>query len=338
MDHCAIDVGGKKSQICVRNSGGTIQFEGAWETPALGDHLRQLPRCRVILETAAESFRIADQARAAGHEVRVVPATLVRTLGVGARRTKTDKRDARALSEVSTRIDLPSVHIPSARSREWKTMAGVHDALVSCRTKLINNVRGWLRGQARKPRSGVAETFAERVRRLGELPVYITSAEDDRRALRGDCREREALRFSHQRRPRLQEADDRAWRRAIDGTAIRRRHRCGHALRQCSQGRGLSRALAGGEIELRAPTAPRHHQSRVRLGEVGADPGGLDSENVSVAPLQLGSCSSGRRKWRNGAERGLPPWRWRGNSPGFSLRSGVMVPNSRAADRRATQS
>jgi len=175
MDHCAIDVGGKKSQICVRDSGGTIQFEGAWETLALGDHLRQLPHSRVILETAAESFRIADQARAAGHEVRVVPATLVRTLGVGARRTKTDKRDARALSEVSTRIDLPSVHIPSARSREWKTLAGVHDALVSCRTKLINNVRGWLRGQARKPRSGVAETFAERVRRLGELPVYITS-------------------------------------------------------------------------------------------------------------------------------------------------------------------
>jgi transposase len=96
-------------------------------------------------------------------------------LGVGARRTKTDKRDARALSEVSTRIDLPSVHIPSARSREWKTMAGVHDALVSCRTKLINNVRGWLRGQARRPRSGTAEAFTERVRALGELPVYITS-------------------------------------------------------------------------------------------------------------------------------------------------------------------
>ena len=92
MDHCAIDVGGKKSQICVRDSGGTIRFERTWETRALGDHLRQLPRCRVILETAAESFRIADQARAAGHDVRVVPATLVRTLGVGARRTKTDKR------------------------------------------------------------------------------------------------------------------------------------------------------------------------------------------------------------------------------------------------------
>jgi transposase len=83
MDHCAIDVGGRKSQICIRDSTGTIQFEGAVETAGLGDHLHQLPRCRVILETAAESFRIADQARSAGHEVRVVPATLVRTLGVG---------------------------------------------------------------------------------------------------------------------------------------------------------------------------------------------------------------------------------------------------------------
>jgi transposase len=67
------------------------------------------------------------------------------------------------------------VHIPSARSREWKTMAGAHDALVSCRTKLINNVRGWLRGQARKLRGGEAATFTERVRSLGELPDYIAS-------------------------------------------------------------------------------------------------------------------------------------------------------------------
>jgi hypothetical protein len=68
MDHCAIDIGGKKSQICVRDSDGTIRFEGVWETPALGDHLREMPHCRVILETAAESFRVADQARAVGHE------------------------------------------------------------------------------------------------------------------------------------------------------------------------------------------------------------------------------------------------------------------------------
>lgn len=173
MHHCAIDLGGKKSQICLRDESGAIRYEGASETAALGELLRELPPSRVVVETAAEAFRVADAARAAGHEVRVVPATLVRTLGVGARRTKNDKRDARVLSEVSSRIDLPSVHIPSARSREWKTMAGVHDALTSSRTKLVNNVRGWLRGQGKKVRSGAVETLTQRVRDLGELPVYI---------------------------------------------------------------------------------------------------------------------------------------------------------------------
>lgn len=179
MEHCAIDLGGRESQVCVRRADGHLLFEGRWETASLPEYLRQLPPSRVILETAAEAFRIADAAKSAGHEVRVVPATLVRTLGVGARKTKTDKRDARALSEVSCRIDLPSVHIPSARSREWKTICGMHDALVSSRTKLINNLRGWLRGQGLRLTRGTAETFALRMTRLQQpLPEYVTRQVD----------------------------------------------------------------------------------------------------------------------------------------------------------------
>jgi transposase len=59
-------------------------------------------------------------AMAAGQEVRVVPATLVRSLGVGQRGLKTDVRDARVLSEASCRMELPSVHIPSAIAQEVK--------------------------------------------------------------------------------------------------------------------------------------------------------------------------------------------------------------------------
>src|SRR5256885_5933140 len=175
MEHCAIDLGGKKSQVCVRSSDGQLLYEGQYATQSLADFLRQLPPSRVILETAAEAFRVADAAREAGHEVRVVPATLVRTLGVGARKTKTDRRDARALSEVSCRIDLPSVHIPSARSREWKTICGMHDTLVSSRTKLINNLRGWMRGQGLRLGRGTAETFAKRMTVLGALPDYVAA-------------------------------------------------------------------------------------------------------------------------------------------------------------------
>jgi transposase len=176
MEHCAIDLGGKKSQICIRSGDGTILFEGKYDTVALPDFLQQLPSSsRVILETAAEAFRIADAAKQAGHQVRVVPATLVRKLGVGARKTKTDRRDAQALSEVSCQIDLPSVHIPSTRSREWKTICGMHDTLVSSRTKLINNLRGWMRGQGLRLARGRAETFAERMSEIEALPTYVAS-------------------------------------------------------------------------------------------------------------------------------------------------------------------
>jgi len=118
MQHLAIDLGGTKSQICVRTAAGQILHEQALETARLGAYLKRQPASRVVLETCSEAFGVADLAVSFGHEVRVVPTTLVRSLGVGARRIKTDRRDAQVLSEVSCRIDLPSVHIPSDLARQ----------------------------------------------------------------------------------------------------------------------------------------------------------------------------------------------------------------------------
>lgn len=176
MDHLAIDLGGKESQICVRRSDGQILEERRCRTATLPAYLASRSPSRVIVETCSEAFRIADAAVAVGHEVRVVPATLVRTLGVGARRVKTDRRDAQVLSEVSCRIDLPSVHVPSRQAREWKTVCGMREGLVKARTQLINTVRGWLRATGDVPRSGDAATFPARVRlgaRATPYPLYV---------------------------------------------------------------------------------------------------------------------------------------------------------------------
>jgi transposase len=141
MEHVAIDLGGRESQVCVRAAEGQI-----------------------LLETCAEAFRVADFALSCEHEVRVVPATLVRSLGVGARRIKTDRRDAQVLSEVSCRIDLPSVHIPTDLARERRSMCGMREELLSSRTALINCVRGWARTKLLKIRTGDMTTFPKRVR------------------------------------------------------------------------------------------------------------------------------------------------------------------------------
>jgi transposase len=101
-----------------------------------------------VIETSAEAFFVADAALELGHQVRVVPATLVKALGVGERGIKTDQRDARKLSEVSTRVELPSVHVPSQQSRDRKALCNSRRTLLEVRTKLTNHVKGWLRQRA----------------------------------------------------------------------------------------------------------------------------------------------------------------------------------------------
>jgi transposase len=174
MEHIAIDLGGRESQICVRAADGQVVEEKRCATKGLKKYLASRPKSRVIVETCSEAFGIADIAVAAGHEVRVVPATLVRVLGVGARGTKTDRRDAQILSEVSCRIELPSVHVPAQESRRKKSMCGMRDSLVRARTQLSNCIRGWLRAQGHRIRSGTIETFPMRVRQaVSDLPAFV---------------------------------------------------------------------------------------------------------------------------------------------------------------------
>lgn len=178
MEHIAIDLGGRKSQVCARNSTGSIVDERSVATNRLGGYLKKRPKSRVIVETCAEAFSVAGEAVALGHEVKVVPATLVRALGVGDRGIKTDARDARNLSAASCRMELPSIHIPSMLMREVKSACQTREALVGSRTELINCVRGTLRTRRILLSKGGPEKFPDRVRKqLLEqpegLPLYI---------------------------------------------------------------------------------------------------------------------------------------------------------------------
>jgi transposase len=180
MEHVAIDLGGRESQICVRASDGTVLAEERWPTASLKKYLARRPKSRVVVESCAEAFSVAEAAAECGHQVNVVPATLVRALGVGARGLKTDVRDARNLSEVSCRMaTLPAVHIPAKASRERKSICGLRENLVEVRTKLVNGVRGWLRAEGLGSlRAGHPEGLWLRVqehlkRREREIPPYV---------------------------------------------------------------------------------------------------------------------------------------------------------------------
>jgi hypothetical protein len=90
---------------------------------------------------------VADLALARGHQVRVVPAALVKSLGA-----------------VSCRIDLPSVHVPSHWSRLTKSQCAMRERVVQARTSLVNSVRAWLRMQLKGFRGGAVKKLPARVR------------------------------------------------------------------------------------------------------------------------------------------------------------------------------
>jgi transposase len=178
VEHLAIDLGGRKSQFCLRGSEGQILTEGKVLNEEIRSWLEGAEPRRVIVETCTEAFAIADLALSLGHDVRVVPSRLVKMLGVGARGKKTDLLDARALSEASCRIDLPSVHVPSAWSRRVKSMCGMRDVLVQSRTMMVNNVRAWSRTQLKAPCRVTLKTLprclrAQAAQRSEKLPESV---------------------------------------------------------------------------------------------------------------------------------------------------------------------
>lgn len=75
MEHVAIDLGGRESQVCVRSADATILDERRWATRKLGDYLAGRPTSRVVAEACSEGFFVADLAVQHGHERRVVPGT-----------------------------------------------------------------------------------------------------------------------------------------------------------------------------------------------------------------------------------------------------------------------
>ena len=165
MRHIAIDLGAQSSQLCIRDAGGEILEEAKIPTAQLGRRLKKLPPGRVVVEACTQAFKVADQARAAGHQVVVVPSVLSPTLGVGQRGIKTDQRDAQALSLASCMVvKLPSVHVPDVLTRDLRSELTARSQLVKARKGFINSLRGIVRGRLVRPKSGSPDTFAERMR------------------------------------------------------------------------------------------------------------------------------------------------------------------------------
>lgn len=166
MEHLGIDLGQRTTNVCRVSARGQTTWEGSLATAALTGWLAERKRARVILESSSESRVIAMRAKELGHEVCVVPTALVRTLGVGARGIKTDRRDARALALASFRLgdQLPQTHVKSDKSAELLTLLNSRANLIEIRTKAVNFVRSVTRARVLPRLRCTPERFADVMR------------------------------------------------------------------------------------------------------------------------------------------------------------------------------
>lgn len=185
MYYAGLDLGSRESFYCIVDSKGKKVSRGrlAMSREALGSVFsRYLKRgvC-VALEAGGSSRWVADHLVEIGvREVYVVNPNRLRLIAES--RKKTDKADAKLLAELYRLDGLPEpVHLPSPPAREMRMLIKARTGLVEARTKLINTVRGFLRGQGvTLPARGLSSlTRWEEVMKdtnLDEATVLILSA------------------------------------------------------------------------------------------------------------------------------------------------------------------
>lgn len=168
MEHVGIDLGATKCHIMRLSATGEVLERSAVGTGTMELWLRGLEPSRVVMEACTQSPAMARLAQQSGHVVVVVPGTLVRTLGVGARGIKTDDRDAEVLARASLRIEtLPSVHLRSEAATHQRELVSTRSRLVKLRAQVAVSVKCHLRGQLIGTRGRASsKTFCETVRSL----------------------------------------------------------------------------------------------------------------------------------------------------------------------------
>ena len=138
------------------------------------DHFANRAPCLVGLEACGGSQHWARRLQALGHEVRMVPAKMVRPFVSG---NKNDAHDARA---IWTAVQQPGVKTVAVKSEEQQGVLALHrmrQQLVKFRTAQINGLRGLLAEYGEvmpRGRAGMRRDMAPALARVSErLPAMV---------------------------------------------------------------------------------------------------------------------------------------------------------------------
>jgi transposase len=136
-----IDIGKNTFHLVGLDQRGNIVLHLKTSRAQLERRLANVPRCLVGMEACSGSHHIGRQLEALGHDVRLIPAQYVKPFLKG---HKNDYRDAEAIAEA---VQRPTMHFVSIKTPDQMDLLALHrvrSRLVSRRTGVINQIRGFL--------------------------------------------------------------------------------------------------------------------------------------------------------------------------------------------------
>jgi len=159
------DLGDRYTDVAVLDAGGAEVDAIRVKTTraALERYLGTYKQARVVIEVGTHSRWVAEVIQRLGHEVLVANPRQVRL--ISRRRVKTDQSDAMLLARLG-RFDpelLAPVKLRCRRAQVDLAVIRSRDALVSTRTKLLNQVRGTIKqfGLTMKRASSFGSVFKD---------------------------------------------------------------------------------------------------------------------------------------------------------------------------------
>jgi len=148
-----IDLGKNSFHLVGQDERGAIVLRIKLSRPQLTQRLANIPPCLIGMEACAGAHHIGRQLQALGHDVRLIPAQSVKPFLKG---HKNDYRDAEAIAEAVQRPTMSFVAIKTPDQMDLLALHRVRSRLVSQRTGVTNQIRGFLLERGLTVRQGLA--------------------------------------------------------------------------------------------------------------------------------------------------------------------------------------
>jgi transposase len=159
-----IDLGKTVCSLAGLDEAGAVVFRKRLQRHRLLDFLGTLPPCVVAMEACGGAHHIGRFCLENGHEPRLMSPLYVRPY---VKVHKNDDRDAEAIAEAATRPTMSFVAIKSEEQLDLQALHRARERLVSERTRLINQGRGFLMERGIRVGTG-RHVFQKELARLAE--------------------------------------------------------------------------------------------------------------------------------------------------------------------------